>query len=86
MKHIKKLNIMKIKVLLFGILAEEAGKQEMQVENIDNITALADHLKTEHPSFADYKFRISVNQELIDGNKKLKDGDEVALLPPFAGG
>lgn len=86
MKHIKKFEIMKIKVLLFGILAEDSGKQTLQVNDIDNTLALTEHLMTQYPSFAKYKFRISVNQNLIDGNKKLNDGDEVALLPPFAGG
>jgi len=77
---------MKIKVLLFGILAEKAGKDEMEVENIESSDALTVHLAAKYPSFADYKFRISVNHTLITGNKKFHEGDEVALLPPFAGG
>lgn len=77
---------MKIKVLLFGILAEKAGREEMVIENIDSSNALTDHLTAKYPSFADIKFRISVNQTFINGNKKFHEGDEVALLPPFAGG
>jgi molybdopterin synthase sulfur carrier subunit len=77
---------MKIRVLLFGILAEKAGIKELKVENIESIDALIDHFIAKFPSFADYKYRISVNQVLVNENKKLHDGDEVALLPPFAGG
>ncbi|MBN1388570.1 MAG: MoaD/ThiS family protein [Bacteroidales bacterium] len=77
---------MKIKVLLFGILAEKAGTAEMEVDNIDSSNALTDHLTEKFHSFADYKFRISVNQTFINGNMKFQEGDEVALLPPFAGG
>lgn len=77
---------MNIRVLLFGILAEKAGIKEVKVENIESIDALTDHFNAKYPSFADYKYRVSVNQVLVNGNKKLHDGDEVALLPPFAGG
>ncbi len=77
---------MKIKVLLFGILAEKAAEDELLLENISSLKDLKEYLFGRYPSFADYKFRISVNQTLIEGNKKLKEGDEVALLPPFAGG
>jgi molybdopterin converting factor small subunit len=31
-------------------------------------------------------FFIAVNQEIVDKNIKLKDSDEVALLPPISGG
>ncbi|MFO7852543.1 MAG: MoaD/ThiS family protein [Bacteroidota bacterium] len=77
---------MKIKVLLFGILSEEAGIEEAEVENISSTVKLLEHLTGKYPSFTNYKFRISVNQTLISGDKKLEEGDEVALLPPFAGG
>lgn len=85
-RHINKRKEMKIKVLLFGILSEEAGIEEMEIENISGTGKLLEHLRGKYPSFANYKFRISVNQTLIKGNKKLQEGDEVALLPPFAGG
>jgi molybdopterin converting factor small subunit len=29
---------------------------------------------------------VSVNNEITADNPDLKDGDEIALLPPFAGG
>ncbi|MEA1886766.1 MAG: MoaD/ThiS family protein [Bacteroidota bacterium] len=77
---------MKIKVLLFGILSEEVGIEETEIENISSTGKLIKYLKGKYPSFTDYKFRISVNQTLINGDKKLHGGDEVALLPPFAGG
>jgi len=77
---------MNIKVLLFGILAEEAGKDTITAEDLKTIDELDAYIKSEYPSFKNYKYRVSVNQELVSSNEKLKDGDEVALLPPFAGG
>ena len=32
------------------------------------------------------KVLVSVNQEIAHPDTNIKDGDEVALLPPFAGG
>ncbi len=77
---------MKIKVLLFGILAEKAGLEEIEVEKINSINELTKNLTGRYPSFADYKFRVAVNQVLVNKDKRLKEGDVVALLPPFAGG
>ncbi|MFP4488869.1 MAG: MoaD/ThiS family protein [Bacteroidales bacterium] len=77
---------MKIKVLLFGILAEKAGSAEVEVEDVSSLDELKKHIVVKYPSFAAYKYRISVNQSLADEDISLADGDEVALLPPFAGG
>lgn len=77
---------MKIKVLLFGILAEKAGIDEIELEDIKSINSLTKYFITRYPPFADYKFFISVNQTLVNGDKRLNEGDEIALLPPFAGG
>ena len=85
-KHIRKKGKMKIKVLLFGILAEKADEDELILEDISSLKDIKEYLFGRYPSFEEYKFRISVNQTLIEGDKKLKEGDEVALLPPFAGG
>ncbi|HDZ41819.1 MAG TPA: MoaD/ThiS family protein [Bacteroidetes bacterium] len=77
---------MKIRVLLFGVLAEEAGRQELELDNVSSLDGLKKQMIAQYPSFADYKFNISVNHALARGNKNLHEGDEVALLPPFAGG
>jgi molybdopterin converting factor small subunit len=33
-----------------------------------------------------YNYRVSLNNVLTDNDPLLNDGDEVALMPPFAGG
>ena len=77
---------MKIKVLLFGVLADKAGIDEIEPENIVSLNGLDEYLRSEYPGITGIKYRYSVNQTLVRGNMKLKPGDEVALLPPFAGG
>ena len=77
---------MKIEVLLFGVLAEKAGESKITIEKMKDIESLKEYMFTKFPDFKNLTFQISVNQSLIHENMPLKDGDEVAFLPPFAGG
>lgn len=77
---------MKVKILFFGILREAAGKQEMIINDINESESLQNHLVSLIPGLKDYTFRLAINQEFIDSNCTLKEGDIVAVMPPFAGG
>jgi molybdopterin converting factor small subunit len=77
---------MKVKILFFGILREAAGKQEMILNDINDSETLQNQLTSLIPSLKDYTFRLAINQEFIDSNCTLKEGDIVAVMPPFAGG
>lgn len=77
---------MKISVLFFGILSEIAGTNSLELKDIENLRALKSYLWKTFPGIKDMDFRIAVNKEIIDGKLEFKSGDEVALLPPFAGG
>lgn len=77
---------MEIQVLLFGILAEKAGETTIIIQGITDIESLKTYMFDRFPEFEDLTFQVSVNKDLIRENASLKDGDEVALLPPFAGG
>ena len=77
---------MKIKVLLFGMLADAAKQSVMEVENINDTDGLLIKLKDLNTIFCTSKFVISVNRKVVTINKAINENDEVALLPPFAGG
>lgn len=77
---------MKIKVLFFGMLSEIIGTGSLELENMENIRILQSYLWKAYPEMKDMDYRFAVNKEIINGKHDLKDGDEVALLPPFAGG
>ena len=78
---------MKVTVKYFGLVAEAAEKSEEVLELKGTLSAL--ELKGQclnSLAIADKdSVQIAVNQNL-DDTITLKDGDEVALLPPFAGG
>jgi molybdopterin synthase sulfur carrier subunit len=77
---------MKLKILFFGILREAAGKDEMILTDINDSETLQKHLTSLIPGLKDYTFRLAINQEFIDSNCTLMEGDIVAVMPPFAGG
>jgi len=77
---------MKVKILFFGILCEAAGKKEMILNDINDLETLQNHLTSLIPGLENYTFRLAINQEFIDSNCTFKEGDIVAVMPPFAGG
>jgi len=81
---------MQVTVKLFGSLREATGAKELAVRlpagaRIAELSAL---LGREHAAFAALapKLRAAVNQEMAEPERPLTDGDEVAFLPPVAGG
>lgn len=77
---------MKIKLLFFGIINEIAGCSELILVDIQDTDQLTQTLKQKYPGIIKVTYRIAVNKIMINENVQLRDGDEIAFLPPFAGG
>ncbi|MCX6322188.1 MAG: MoaD/ThiS family protein [Bacteroidia bacterium] len=77
---------MEVKVLFFGVLAEVTGTNFKNFRDVKSIGDLKLRIQDDFPEVVHYNYRISLNNEIINTDLKLKDGDEVALMPPFAGG
>ena len=77
---------MQVKVLFFGVLAEVTGSNCKFYSNVKSIGHLKNMILDDFPEIAHYNYRISLNSEIINNDPDLNDGDEVALMPPFAGG
>ncbi len=75
-----------MKVLFYGKLKEITGKKEINLEKFNTLKELREFLFKHYPGLEKEIFFIAVNQEIVDKNIKLKDSDEVALLPPISGG
>jgi sulfur-carrier protein len=75
-----------MKVLLFGTLADVVGESVIEIETITDVETLKRNVLSKFPMLNNYNFMIAVNKEKIESNILLNDGDEIALLPPFAGG
>ena len=81
---------MQIRVIYQGILKETLGRKEDTVELREGSTLrdLLDQCQMSAPVIADYRpiMALSVNYEYALLDHALRDGDEVAMLPPVAGG
>jgi molybdopterin synthase catalytic subunit/molybdopterin converting factor small subunit len=81
---------MRVLVKLFGAVREAAGAKELSLDLPEGarVADLRDRLAGDLPvldAFGD-RLAVSVNLELARLDATLHDGDEVALLPPVAGG
>jgi molybdopterin converting factor small subunit len=80
----------KVKVLYFANIKEVAGTREEEfiISNPASSDLLLRRIQEMHPCISDLlkTMTISVNCRVILDNVLLKDADEVALLPPVAGG
>jgi molybdopterin synthase catalytic subunit len=81
---------MQVTVKLFGSLREATGAKELAVRLVEGarLADLAALLGREHAAFAALapKLRAAVNHEIAEPGHVLAEGDEVAFLPPVAGG
>jgi molybdopterin converting factor subunit 1 len=80
----------RITVLYFAVFRERLGRGDEALDLADGATvgAAIAALATMHAPIAKLagRFRVAVNQEFADDAHVLRDGDELALIPPVAGG
>lgn len=76
----------KINLICFGSVMDITGITAETIEAPANLEELNEMLVSRFPQLSLVSYRLSVNRQLTTGNRQLVDGDEVALLPPFAGG
>jgi molybdopterin converting factor subunit 1 len=81
---------MRVRLLLFASYRDLAGRDQIEVELSPGASAAdaVQALRGIAPSLARLPVRpsIAVNEEYAALETPLQDGDEVALLPPVAGG
>ena len=77
---------MKINVKFFASVAEVTGSDETTIEDFATMKVLQAHLFNTYPALKEMTFVIAHNQEVKQLDFPLSDGDEIAILPPFAGG
>lgn len=80
---------MKLNILLFGITKDIVGQSKMTYELPEQATVpdLAESLKKNYPALQDLSsILIAVNNEYGKKDQTLRESDEVALIPPVAGG
>ena len=81
-----------VTVKFFAVLKKLTGREDLHIP-INHSTTLKqvfDHIEMEIPQFRTImkqgRALVAVNQEMADEDSVVRDGDEIAMLPPFAGG
>ena len=78
---------MRVKARFFAIYREIVGEGQLQLDITDPTPLSVWQLVVQrHSVLAQHKPAVAVNGEFAESDRKLKDGDEVAFLPPFSGG
>lgn len=82
-----------VTVRLFGMTKSLADNRQTLSVDLGSgrlVRDLIAHLEAGYPQIGELiqkkKILVSVNQDIAHEDLEIKDGDEVALLPPFAGG
>ena len=82
-----------ITVKLFGMtkaLAENQSSLTLALGKNQSVKNVVELVNKRYPKIGELiykkKILVSVNQEIAHEDTKVQEGDEVALLPPFAGG
>ncbi len=80
-----------ITIKLFAILKDKTGRDELHISSrASTVSELLKEVSDEYPALSEIlscgRILTSVNQEFVKGDAPVKDGDEVALMPPFSGG
>ena len=81
---------MRVRVLFFGMLKEVAGRaaEEADFPEGSDLHAVFEAYAARHPRFREMARSIVMarNQEFAPPSEQVREGDEVAFLPPVSGG
>jgi molybdopterin synthase sulfur carrier subunit len=80
---------MKIQLLLFGIARDIVGDSRLELDTNPplDVASFKQLLKDKYPKMNHLSyFKVAINQDFADDDQLLKEGDEVALIPPVSGG
>jgi len=80
----------RVKVLFFGMLRDIVGRAEEQIELDEGarLESVFERYAREFPRLKDLTSSIvlALNQQFCERSEAVRDGDEIAFLPPVSGG
>jgi molybdopterin synthase catalytic subunit len=81
---------LKVNLLFFAVLRDITGVGSRAIEVPEGTTALDvwNDLRAAHPELGAYERppMTAVNMEYVEPERPLREGDELAFIPPVAGG
>jgi molybdopterin converting factor small subunit len=77
---------MAIDILFFGSLVDITETPKIQIADLPDTEAVIDFLQIQFPALKNKTYFFSVNKQIVHNNQVVKQGDSIALMPPFSGG
>ena len=79
---------MTTKVVYYGMISEklQCSSEVLSFDAENETIDLRRVLEDKYPDLKDFSYQIAVNHEFKDTIKPGENIEEIALLPPFAGG
>ncbi|WP_420583184.1 MoaD/ThiS family protein [Reichenbachiella sp.] len=78
-----------IKVVAFGIARDIIGGKALDLRLTQGVKAreAMHQLKSKYPAFEQLtSLQLAINEEYVDDDHVIKEGDELVLIPPVSGG
>ena len=75
-----------IELLFFGQLTDIVGASSLTWEEAPDTDTLVKSLIEKYPALGQSKYRIAVNNKLINSTTHITPGSKIAFMPPFSGG
>jgi molybdopterin synthase sulfur carrier subunit len=73
-------------VMFFGQLTDITGNTRLEVKDAKDTDSLKEQLFQQYPALSRAKFRIAVDNKLVNDNTAIHAGSKIAFMPPFSGG
>jgi molybdopterin converting factor small subunit len=74
-----------MEVLLYGLIAEKAGASKLDLQ-ATTMVELRARLAERIPELPAFSHAIAVDRVIVRDDRSLTGSEEIAVLPPFAGG
>jgi len=75
-----------VKVMMFGQLEQLTKHKVLEISDVQDTDSVRAKVSEQFPQIKGLNYLLALNQEIVAENRLLNDQDELALLPPFAGG
>lgn len=75
-----------MKINLSGLAAEILQTESVEYTDIKDVKTLLKSLQSKSVVLGSAKLYVTINEELADEQQTFKEGDEVFVFNPFAGG
>ena len=77
---------MEVTIQYSGILADKAGKTKEPLTDVKTLHEIREILDVKYNGFRELSYVISLNGVIVHEDAGIKEGDQIALIPPVPGG